>query len=294
MDNDAPYRGFSVMSVMCKRNIYEWGCFLFIGVMLFIILSGIFQEILIHDYPVLIKILLALLFSCILLYLYKRFLILYYDDNTIPLVINQIQKIAIGWLVISAFFSGTIGVLYFVNCYTPEKIEFNLYSQFEGLSIFGIVAVSEEIICRGVIYRLICDRWNISVGVIVSSALFGIMHIFNDGATIWSALAIAVTSGWLLAIAYTYHGTIWVPIGMHWAWNYLEGCIFGCLVSGQVPIGIPLITPSITGNGILTGGAFGPEASIVVVVMGAIISAAYTMLYFKSKISCKAVVEIPF
>lgn len=104
MDNDAPYRGLSVMSVMCKRNIYEWGCFLFIGVMLFIILSGIFQEILMHDYPVLIKILLALLFSCILLYLYKRFLILYYDDNTIPLVINRIQKITIGWLVISAFF----------------------------------------------------------------------------------------------------------------------------------------------------------------------------------------------
>ncbi len=72
---------------------------------------------------------------------------------------------------------------------------------------------------------------------------------------------------------------------MHWAWNYLEGSIFGCLVSGQVPIGIPLITPSITGNEILTGGAFGPEASIVVVVMGAIISAAYTMLYFKSKIT---------
>ena len=44
MDNDAPYRGLSVMSVMCKRNIYEWGCFLFIGVMLFIILSGIFHN----------------------------------------------------------------------------------------------------------------------------------------------------------------------------------------------------------------------------------------------------------
>ena len=84
-------------------------------------------------------------------------------------------------------------------------------------------------------------------------------------------------------MAYAYHQTIWAPIGMHLAWNYLEGGVFGCAVSGSPLDNLPLITPRISGPDILTGGAFGPEASIICVALGIVLSIVYTVLYIKKK-----------
>lgn len=96
-------------------------------------------------------------------------------------------------------------------------------------------------------------------------------------------MAIAIASGWLLGISYTYYNTIWVAIGMHWAWNFLEGNIFGCPVSGEPPFGTHLITPVLLGEDIMTGGSFGPEASIITVIVGVVFSTIYTLLYHKTK-----------
>lgn len=96
-------------------------------------------------------------------------------------------------------------------------------------------------------------------------------------------MAIAIASGWLLGISYTYYNTIWVAIGMHWAWNFLEGNIFGCPVSGEPPFGTHLITPVLLGEDIMTGGSFGPEASIITVIVGVVFSTIYTLLYHIDK-----------
>ena len=95
-------------------------------------------------------------------------------------------------------------------------------------------------------------------------------------------------------MAYAYHRTIWVPIGMHWAWNYLEGGVFGCAVSGTPLYYLPLITPRISGADILSGGAFGPEASIICVALGIAISIFYTVLYIKKKKKLGAEPEMLF
>ena len=119
------------------------------------------------------------------------------------------------------------------------------------------------------------------------------MHLFNTGGTAWSSLAIALTAGWLLGISYAYHRTIWAPIGLHWAWNFLESCVFGFPVSGNPITFIPIFTPIVSGPDILTGGAFGLEASIITVIMAIIIAAVYTALYFKKmKVKSKADNEI--
>ena len=163
------------------------------------------------------------------------------------------------------------------------NVEFDVASQLSWLSLFLLVGVVEEVIFRGILFRLITDKWNIAGGLTTSSSLFGLAHLGNPGATLWAALAIALASGWLFGMAYAYHRTIWVPIGMHWAWNYLEGGVFGCAVSGT-PLGyLPLITPRIGGADILSGGAFGPEASIICVALGIAISIVYTVLYVKKK-----------
>lgn len=267
------------MDALGKKDIYEWICFLFIGFVAFLVLSSVLQALLLPDYSAFLKAPLALVFSWVLLYAYGKYARLYTGERCGLSLVGQMPRLAVGWVVIAFYFLVVIGGLYVMGCYVPAKIHFDLPSQVEGLAIFLVVAVNEEVMCRGIVYRLMADRWGVATALVVSSALFGIMHIFNDGATLWSALAIAVSSGWLLGIAYSYHCTLWAPVGMHWAWNYLEGSVFGCMVSGNAPIGTPLVTSSLAGADWLTGGVFGPEASVLTVAVGIVVSAIYTMLY---------------
>ena len=137
--------------------------------------------------------------------------------------------------------------------------------------MFLMVAVGEEIIFRGVLFRWIDEKWGFAVALIVSSLLFGLMHIFQPGATMWSSIAIAVEAGLLLGAAYKYSGTIWLPIGIHWGWTFFQGNIFGFAVSGG-DAGSSLIQSSVQGPVILTGGAFGAEASVIAMVLGVLLS----------------------
>ena len=98
------------------------------------------------------------------------------------------------------------------------------------------------------------------------------MHISNDNATLWSSLAIAIEAGLLLGAIYKYSGTLWMPIGVHWAWNFSQGNIFGFKVSGT-DAGSSLLYSDVSGSEWLTGGAFGAEASVIAVVVGAAVSA---------------------
>ena len=136
---------------------------------------------------------------------------------------------------------------------------------------FLMVAVGEEIVFRGIMFRWIDEKWGFAAALIISSLLFGVMHIFQPNATWWSSLAIAIEAGLLLGAAYKWSGTLWFPIGIHWAWNFFEGNIFGFAVSGSDP-GKSLITSAVTGPDILTGGPFGAEASIITVILGTILS----------------------
>lgn len=139
--------------------------------------------------------------------------------------------------------------------------------QFSVFMMFLAVAVGEEMIFRGVIFRWIDERWNTWVALLLSAILFGWIHISNDNASWWSSFAIAIEAGLLLGAAYKWSGTLWVPIGIHWAWNYTQGNIFGLAVSGN-NAGETMLTTIVNGPDIITGGAFGPEASIISVILG--------------------------
>lgn len=142
------------------------------------------------------------------------------------------------------------------------------------LLVFLTVAVGEEMIFRGIIFRQIDERWNTWTALIVSALLFGFIHLPNNGATWWSSLAIAIEAGLMLGAAYKWSGSLWLPIGIHWAWNFTQGNIFGASVSGNVAGG-SLLEMQVNGPDIITGGDFGPEASIVAVTLGII----YTLVF---------------
>ena len=271
------------MLIISKDDNLAWGSYLVLGVLAFTIIPAMTWYVLLLNIPAYDAVPLSTIGAVVTLFAFKKYLSWYAEDSESLSFRGKMQMMGIGWAVSAIYFLAIIVCLFLCGYYRIVTVEFDVASQLSWLSLFLLVGVVEEVIFRGILFRLIADKWNIAVGLTTSSLLFGLAHLGNPGATLWAALAIALASGWLFGMAYAYHRTIWVPIGMHWAWNYLEGGVFGCAVSGT-PLGyLPLITPRIGGADILSGGAFGPEASIICVALGIAISIVYTVLYIKKK-----------
>ena len=123
------------------------------------------------------------------------------------------------------------------------------------------VAVFEEIVVRGIIFRLLEKRWGSYPALLLSALIFGALHLANPNSSVIAALGLAIQAGLLLGSAYIYSRSLWFPIAIHFAWNFTETGIFGANVSGNA-IGRSLLTTKINGADWLTGGNFGPEGSI--------------------------------
>jgi len=103
------------------------------------------------------------------------------------------------------------------------------------------------------------------VSLILSSMFFGLIHILNPKASIASSIAITLTAGVVLGLLYLLSENLWLPIGLHVAWNFVQGGIFGIPGSGKSQKG--LLESKLVGTDLITGGKFGPEASIVTIML---------------------------
>ena len=143
--------------------------------------------------------------------------------------------------------------------------------------IFIFVAWSEELLSRGYHLQTIASGLNLFWGVIISSAIFGLLHLGNPGATWTSTLGIFL-AGIFFAFGYIRTRQLWLPMGMHLGWNFFEGVVFGFPVSG---LGIyPLTRIEVHGPELWTGGPFGPEAGLIVLpalLVGVLLISIYTM-----------------
>src|SRR5467141_2001584 len=162
-------------------------------------------------------------------------------------------------------FSAVIGFLWLFRVYHLQAIGTTAGLGAGALSAL-LAATVEETLIRGFLFRIVQMLGGTWIAILVSSAFFGAAHAFNPGATVTSSLAIALEAGVLLAAAYVLTGRLWFPMGLHAAWNFSEGSLYGLSVSGFTAKNA-LTQGGLTGPVILTGGAFGPEASIVAVVL---------------------------
>jgi uncharacterized protein len=145
------------------------------------------------------------------------------------------------------------------------------------LGFMAAAAVTEELLFRGVLFRIVEQRAGTWTALVLTAALFGMAHLFNAHATVWGAIAIAVEAGAMLAAAYAATRTLWVPIGLHFGWNYAASAIFSTEVSGNnTPDG--LLHAVTNGPMLLTGGDFGPEASAYAVLFGAALTVVFLWL----------------
>ena len=132
------------------------------------------------------------------------------------------------------------------------------------------VAILEEILLRGIVFRIAEEKWGSIIALIISGVIFAGLHLVNPHVTVISILCIT-TVGVLLGAAYMYYRSLWVPIAIHFAWNFTQNGILGAITSGNEKTS-SLLTTQITGPEILTGGQFGPEGSIQAVLFCLIVA----------------------
>lgn len=128
------------------------------------------------------------------------------------------------------------------------------------------IAVSEEVFFRGVVFRLLRGRWGTTVALGISAVLFGLVHLVNPDASLWGAFAIMIEAGIMLGAAYLATGSLWLAIGVHFGWNFAITGLFGSVTSGS-EARESLVTATSSGPDWLSGGSFGPEASIVAILV---------------------------
>ncbi|KFF19414.1 CPBP family intramembrane glutamic endopeptidase [Flavobacterium hydatis] len=129
------------------------------------------------------------------------------------------------------------------------------------LTIAFTIAIIEEILIRGIIFRVMEEKLGSYIALIISALIFGALHLPNAGSTLLSGLCIAVEAGLLLGAAFMYSRNLWFPIALHFAWNFTQSGIFGAITSGNEKSNSLLVT-KIEGSTFITGGEFGPEGTI--------------------------------
>ena len=126
-------------------------------------------------------------------------------------------------------------------------------------------AFNEEILFRGILFRWIEEFGGSWAALLITSIFFGAAHLFNPNAPPIAAFGIALEAGLLLGAAYMLTRSLWLPIGIHAAWNFTQGEVFDIPVSGTSVHG--LVDAQLVGPPLLTGNGFGLEASVITIVV---------------------------
>lgn len=210
----------------------------------------------------------VLVVAALMIYLYAAFVKMFEGHKAKDLPFKKLAShTGLGLGIGFVYFVLVTGIMALLGCYKFEGMGSDYTAVVHYFFMFLIVAIGEEIIFRGVVFRWIDEKWGFTIALVASALIFGGVHWSNPGGNWWSSLAIAIEAGLLLGAAYKWSGTLWLPIGIHWAWNFSQGNIFGFAVSGQ-DAGSSVLIATPQGSPWITGGAFGPEASVISVVLG--------------------------
>jgi membrane protease YdiL (CAAX protease family) len=184
-----------------------------------------------------------------------------------------------GWIRVTGTFQtvGRVNAPFFLVVLAPA-------------ALFSCVGIYEELIFRGYQLRNMAEGLNfpdvgprgaIILAWVISSSLFGLLHLANPGATAVSTVNIAF-AGLLLGAGYILTGRLAISIGLHITWNFFQGNVFGFPVSGLGPVGATFISIEQGGPPLWTGGAFGPEAGLLDIV-AAVIGGLLILLWVRAR-----------
>lgn len=189
---------------------------------------------------------------------------------------GAVARITRGMLIGVAMFAAVIANIALLGGYHVH----GLGSVTGAVGLFGFMAaaaVTEELLFRGVLFRIVEERLGSRLALLLTGSVFGLMHVVNPDATLWGAIAIAISAGFMLAACYAATRNLWVPIGLHFGWNFAAGGIFSAVVSGNGD-SEGLLDATTSGPALVTGGDFGPEGSLYTVAAGVALTAVFLWL----------------
>ena len=253
-------------SVKSSIPLWKWILLIVFGSALFLFLSQTVPVVGSFSNNIWIKTLLLLLGASAVLGLYAVWVKVFERRNVSELRLRRaLSDMLTGLLIGSLFIASVVGVLALMGVYRIDSVSVDWVGLLLNFAALSIVAVCEEVLFRGILFRMIDERYGVLLAFIISSLTFGAVHLTT--VDFWTAIAISAEAGFMLAAAYKFRNNLWVPIGIHWAWNFVLGPVFGVGVSGFAQDACVLI-PEISGPYILTGGYNGFEGSVVAVVIG--------------------------
>ena len=199
-------------------------------------------------------------------------------------VIDTALGLVIGGVLFGAIVgvAALLGVYRIVSCCSTTNLISDLF-------IAAIMpGFMEELFFRGILFRWTEEMLGSWMALAMTSVLFGFAHAMNPNATLFSSTAIAIEAGILLGGAYMLTRNLWLPIGLHAAWNFTQGYLFGIPVSGVAEEG--MVRSTLSGSELVTGGGFGLEASVIAFVL----ATAAGILFVWMAIRQQRVVPLPW
>ncbi len=146
----------------------------------------------------------------------------------------------------------------------PESSSVLLYL-LGALGGFLVVGLYEELMFRGYVLQRLCEGARRPAAIAVSSVLFALLHGFNPGANAFGIFNTTII-GILLAALYFRSGSLWMPVGFHFGWNFFLGYVYSLPVSGLPIYGI-LKVVEVEPQSRMTGGSYGPEAGLAATIV---------------------------
>lgn len=175
-----------------------------------------------------------------------------------------VPELAVGLAVGAAMVVAVIGTAALAGAYTVVRVRDWDSRLLVPLTEMALVGVLEELLCRGLLFRITEKALGSWAALAISALIFGAAHLPGVGASLLS-FAIAVLAGTFFAAAYMLTRRLWLCIGIHVAWNYTLGTVFSVAVSGRESSG--WVQGSLHGPRWLTGGAYGLEASVITLIV---------------------------
>ena len=135
-------------------------------------------------------------------------------------------------------------------------------SMIASLVILFVAALAEEAMFRGYGLQTLSRAKLAWLGVLLTSVPFGLAHLSNPNVVRGVTFANTALAGIWLAAAYLRTRSLWLPLGVHWSWNWALGWLFGLPVSGIQLVSDPLLQAQDNGPKWLTGGSYGIEGGV--------------------------------
>lgn len=192
---------------------------------------------------------------------------------------GMFREAGIGILLGVLMMSGIFAVEYLLGAVEIHLVEASwtgmVWIVVSSMALFGVQSLAEEVLFRGYLFQSLIQGMSFLPAMLAMAALFAAGHAWNPNVSAPAMINIALASVWL-SFAYMHTRGLWLPFGLHFAWNFSQTTLFGFHTSGGAFPGYSLMTNVQEGPGWLTGGAFGPEGGVLA-TLALLVSTAYIL-----------------